>query len=97
MRMMASIFGDQNFMSLLCYLDDLLVFGPDEKTALECLEMVFSRLRSQIMKLAPKKSFFLRKSVKFLGHIIDGNGVSIDPSKVDSISNMSSADLMEFV
>ena len=40
MRMMDSIFGDRNFMYLLCYLDDLLVFGPDEKTALEPLEMV---------------------------------------------------------
>lgn len=39
--MMASIFGDQNFLSLLCYLDDLMVFGPDEKTALDQLEMVF--------------------------------------------------------
>lgn len=70
-----------------------LVFGPDEKTALERLEMVFSRLHSHNMKLAPKKCFFLRKSVKFLGHIIYDNG---DPSKVDSISKMSSADLMEF-
>lgn len=28
MRMMTCIFGDQNFLSLLCYLDDLLVFAP---------------------------------------------------------------------
>lgn len=38
MRMM-TIFGDQNFLSLLWYLDDLLVFAPDEKMALERLEM----------------------------------------------------------
>ncbi|KAJ8396773.1 hypothetical protein AAFF_G00013720 [Aldrovandia affinis] len=35
MRMMMSIFGDQNFLSLLCYLDDVLVFAPDEKLALQ--------------------------------------------------------------
>ncbi|KAF7654715.1 hypothetical protein LDENG_00065930 [Lucifuga dentata] len=28
LRMMMSIFGDQNFLSLLCYLDDILVFAP---------------------------------------------------------------------
>lgn len=95
MRMMTSIFGDQNYLSLLCYLDDLLVFAPDEKTALERLETVFSRLRGHGLKLAPKKCFFLRKSVKFLGHIIDENGVSTDPSKVEGIMKMSSADLME--
>ncbi|KAK7881633.1 hypothetical protein WMY93_030042 [Mugilogobius chulae] len=93
--MMTSIFGDQNYLSLLCYLDDLLVFAPDENTALKRLEMVFSRLRGHNLKLSPKKCFFLRRSVKFLGHVIDENGVSTDPSKVESISKMSCADLME--
>ncbi|KAG1939019.1 interleukin-1 receptor accessory protein-like 1-A [Pimephales promelas] len=95
MRMMTSIFGDQNYLSLLCYLDDLLVFAPDEETSLLRLEMVFERLRSHNLKLAPKKCFFLRRSVKFLGHIIDENGVSTDPSKIESITNMTSSDFME--
>ncbi|KAM7370275.1 hypothetical protein PAMP_011541 [Pampus punctatissimus] len=95
MRMMTSIFGDQNYLSLLCYLDDLLVFAPDEETALQRLEMVFKRLRAHNLKLAPKKCFFLRRSVKFLGHIIDENGVSTDPSKVENITNMVTTDLME--
>ena len=95
MRMMTCTFGDQNYMSLLCYLDDLLVFAPDEETALQRLEMVFDRMRGHNLKLAPKKCFFLRKSVKFLGHIVDENGVSTDPGKVESITNMTSTDLME--
>lgn len=95
MLMMTSIFGDQNYLSLLCYLDDLLVFAPDEETALHRLEMVFSRLRGHNLKLSPKKCFFLRRTVKFLGHIVGENGVSTDPSKVESIANMTSADLME--
>ena len=95
MRMMTSIIGDQNYLSLLCYLDDLLVFAPDEETALLRLEMVFERLRSHNLKLTPKKCFFLRRSVKFLGHIIDENGVSTDPNKVENIRNMTSTDLME--
>ena len=95
MRMMTCIFGDQNYLSLLCYLDDLLVFAPDEASALERLEMVFSRLRSHNLKLAPKKCFFLRKSVRFLGHVVDEAGVSTDPSKVEGIMRMSSGDLME--
>ena len=33
MRMMTSIFGDQNYLNQLCYLDDLLAFAPVEKTA----------------------------------------------------------------
>lgn len=95
MRMMTSIFGDQNYLSLLCYLDDILIFAPDESSALERLEMVFSRLRAHNMKLAPRKCHFLRKSVKFLGHIVDEHGVSTDPEKVENISRMTVADLME--
>ena len=33
--------------------------------------------------------------MKFLGHIIDENGVSTDPSKVEGIAKMTSTDLME--
>ncbi|KAJ8000232.1 hypothetical protein DPEC_G00202700 [Dallia pectoralis] len=95
MRMMLSIFGDLNFSSLLCYLDDLLVFAPNEEAALERLEVVFQRLRSHNLKLSPKKCHLMRTAVKFLGHIIDGNGVSMDPSKVEAIAKLSKADLME--
>ena len=33
--------------------------------------------------------------MKFLGHIIDESGVSTDPAKVDAVSKMTTADLME--
>lgn len=36
-KMMTSIFGDQNYLSLLCYLDDLPVFGKSEQEALDRL------------------------------------------------------------
>lgn len=41
MRIMLNIFGDQNFLSLLCYLDDVLVFASTEDLALQRLDMVF--------------------------------------------------------
>ncbi|KAJ8410013.1 hypothetical protein AAFF_G00210540 [Aldrovandia affinis] len=52
MCMMLSIFGDLNFSSLLCYLDDLLVFAPSEEEELRRLEVVFSRLRANNLKLS---------------------------------------------
>lgn len=42
---MHSIFWDQNSLSILCYIHDLIVFDPDERVALDRLEMVFSRLQ----------------------------------------------------
>ena len=95
MRMMLSIFGDLNFSSLLCYLDDLLAFAPTEGETLQRLEIVFQRLRDHNLKLSPKKCHLMQASVKFLGHIKDSSGVSVDPAKVEVISKMSKADLME--
>lgn len=94
MRLMMGIFGDQNFLTLLCYLDDVLVYAPNEPEALRRLETVFSRLRTHGLKLAPKKCQLLRRSVRFLGHVVDGNGVSTDPDKVKAIASMTESALM---
>lgn len=88
-RMMMSIFGVQN------YLDDLLVFGKSEQEALEWLELVFSGLSNNNLKLAQKKCHFLRCSVKFLGHVISQKGIQTDEGKVTAISEMTSTYLME--
>ncbi len=95
MRMMLTIFGDQNFLSLLCYLDDVLVFAKSEDESLARLEMVFQRLKEHNLKLSPSKCQFLRRSVKFLGHVISQSGISRDPDKVEAIVKVTEADLME--
>lgn len=63
---------------------------PNEAEALRRLETVFSRLRVHGLKLPSKKCHLLRRSVKFLGHIVDKNGVSTDPDKVRALSYLSS-------
>lgn len=79
MQMMLSIFGDLNFTSLLCYLDDLLVFAPTKEETLERLCVVFQKLRGNNLKLSPKKCHLLRRSVKFLGHIVRKEWLWIHP------------------
>jgi hypothetical protein len=93
MRMMLTIFGDQNFLSFLCYLDDLMVFAKTEEESLQRLEMVFQWLQEHNFKQSPSKCKFLRRSVKFLGHIISQEGVATDPATVQTILNVS--ELME--
>lgn len=45
MRLMDKIFCDQNFQTILTYLDDILVFGRTFEETLERLKMASSRLR----------------------------------------------------
>lgn len=94
-RMMTSIFGDLNYMSPLCYLDDLLVFGKSEQEALDRIELVFSHLKEHNLKLAPKKCYFLRKSVKLLGHKVTAEGIAAYPAKVSAINEITAKDLIE--
>lgn len=49
-----------------------MVFVPNKQLVLDCLEMVFSRLKNNKLKLAPKKCHLLRRSVRFLGRISSG-------------------------
>lgn len=61
------------------------MFAPSEEEELRRLEVVFSRLRTNNLKLSQKKCRFLRKSVKFLDHVVDAGGVSVDQEKVTVI------------
>jgi len=37
--------------------------------------------------LKPSKCCFAQTSVKYLGHIVSGKGVHVDPKKVEAVSN----------
>ncbi len=63
MRLMTNIFGDQNFLTLLFYLDDLLVYAPTEEEAIKRLELVFTRQQSINVHLDKAKTRCLRAEV----------------------------------
>lgn len=67
MRIIVSGFGNLNESeSLLYYLDDLHVFAASEEEALKRLDIVFSHLRANNLKLAQNTCHFLQRSVIFL-------------------------------
>ena len=45
------------------------------------MEEVISRLGKAGLKLSAKKCHFFRETVRFLGHIVSGDGISTDPEK----------------
>ena len=52
-------------------------------------------LKNLNLKLAPKKCYLLRRSVRFLGHVITESGVQTDPGKVEAIGRVQVSDLMD--
>ena len=85
-RLMERIFGDQNFQSLLIYLDDIVIFSSSFEAHLQRLKLVLSRLQQQNLKLKLKKCHFYEKEVKYLGHVISVAGVATDPDKISAVS-----------
>ena len=85
MRLMDKGFGDQNFVSILIYLDDILVFGSTFEETLSRLDMVLTRLSNMNLKVKPSKCQLFFKRLRFLGHSISEDGVAPDPEKVRAI------------
>lgn len=68
-----------------CYLDDILISGPDEMTHLKTLDAVLGRLVEHGLHLKSEKCLFFQESVEYLGHIIDAEGLHKSPEKVRAI------------
>ena len=86
-RLMEMCLGDQQYLTLLLYLDDICIFAEDEDQLLDRLQLVFQRLSSFKLKIKPKKSFFFQRSVLFLGHVLSNQGISVNPEKVEKIKD----------
>ena len=84
-RLMEQYLHNQQFVTLLLYLDDICIFAPDVSTMLDQIELVFSQLKSFNLRLKPKKCYFFQDSVIFLGHILSTDGISANPEKVDKV------------
>ena len=70
------------------YLDDILIFSPDNKTHLEHLEIVFQRLREADLKLKASKCNFFKKHIQYLGHLVSGEGIEPLPEKLEAVRKM---------
>ena len=84
-HLMEMCIGNQQYITLLFYLDDICVFAETADQMLDRIQFTFNRLKEFNLKIKPKKSFFFQAEVNFLGHILSQKGVSPNPEKVEKI------------
>ena len=77
-----------NWRYVLCYIDDIVIFSPTFELHLQHLSEVFQRLREAGLKLSPSKCFFAQKQIRYLGHILNKDGVQPDSSKFEKVQNL---------
>ena len=85
--LMEMCLGDQQFVTLLLYLDDICIFAASIDEMLDRIELVFKRLEDFNLKIKPKKCHFFQHSVIFLGHVLSAEGISANPEKVEKVKN----------
>ena len=84
-RAMDVIMSGMQFQNVLIYLDDIILFTSSFDLHLKVLENVLVRLKKAGLKLKPKKCCFFQLEVHFLGHVVNAEGVSPDPQKVEKV------------
>ena len=68
----------EGLSGIVCQMDDILIFGSSQEEHNSRLLAVLQRLKETNVTLNREKCEFSKKSVKFLGHLIDGQGSKQD-------------------
>ncbi|KAJ0641390.1 putative nucleotidyltransferase, Ribonuclease H [Helianthus annuus] len=72
---------------VIVFIDDILIYSRSEAEHASHLRDVLETLRKEKLYAKFSKCAFWLREVQFLGHVIDANGVHVDPSKVDAVMN----------
>lgn len=84
-RVLDRILGDLKYIYVYTYIDDVLVFSRTLSEHLGHLREVFSRLRKAGLTINPDKVCLGVSEIKFLGHLVSGSGIRVNPERVQGI------------
>ena len=86
-HLMEMCLGDQQYLTLLFYLNDICVFSSSIDEMLNRVKMVLKHPQEVDLNIKPKKSFFFQSKVLFLGHTLSKEGISPNPEKVQKVKD----------
>ena len=69
------------------FIDDILVYSKNEEEHMEHLRLVLEKFREHQLYAKFSKCEFWLKEVGCLGHVISREGIAVDPTKVDTVTN----------
>jgi len=85
-RLMDMVLHGLSYDICLVYLDDIIIMAATFEEQLCRLEAVLQRLRWAKLKLKPSKCKLLQRKVEFLGHVISAEGVEMQTSKIEAVT-----------
>ncbi|GJS84348.1 putative reverse transcriptase domain-containing protein [Tanacetum coccineum] len=87
MDLMNRVFHEFLDKFVIVFIDDILVFSKSKEEHEEHLRTVLQILRQEKLYAKFSKCEFWLSKVAFLGHIVSAEGITMDPAKVEAITN----------
>ncbi|KAJ0915815.1 putative nucleotidyltransferase, Ribonuclease H [Helianthus annuus] len=72
---------------VIVFIDDILIYSKSQEEHEQHLRLILELLRKEQLYAKFSKCDFWLREVHFLGHVVNRDGIHVDPSKVDSIRN----------
>jgi hypothetical protein len=85
MYLMNFVFMEELNKFVVVFIDDILIYSKNPEDHAKHLHVILQRLRDYHLYAKFSKCEFWLDTVKFLGHTISGDGISVDPSKVQEV------------
>nr|GEW24950.1 hypothetical protein [Tanacetum cinerariifolium] len=68
---------------VIVFIDDILIYSKTQKEYVEHISIVLKLLKKEKLYAKFSKCEFWQREVQFLRHVINGNGIYVDPSKIE--------------
>ncbi|GKB98761.1 putative reverse transcriptase domain-containing protein [Tanacetum coccineum] len=75
---------------VIVFIDDILIYSKSEEEHAEHLKLILELLKKEELYAKFSKCEFWLSKVQFLGHVIDSEGIHVDPAKIESIKDWAS-------
>jgi hypothetical protein len=82
---MNSVFMLELDKFVVVFIDDILIYSKTERDHVDHIRVILQRLHDHRLYAKFSKCEFWLDSVKFLGHTISSEGISVDPTKVQKV------------
>nr|GEU92061.1 putative reverse transcriptase domain-containing protein [Tanacetum cinerariifolium] len=87
MDLMNRVFRPYLDKFVIVFIDDILIYSKTQEEHVEHLRLVLKLLKKEKLYAKFSKCEFWLREVQLLGHVINGNRIHVDPTKIEAVKN----------